>query len=270
MLPIQTIQQVFDGILRSKSGPGFCTNFYPAPQKLEAWISHSALAVQQGQETTFFFRRDHDFWHLSYCAPSIQALQRDLCALEELKTERVVADVLGIPEALDALLPVMDGAGMRRYKRLVRMVRPTREITASAGDGVLLATRHDAGAIMVLLETAFDRYAMQLPSPEEIEAAVESSEILLLKRSDALAGLLFFETHGVTSTLRFWAVAQEFHGTCVGSSLIWHYLATQGGVRRFVLWADADDRVLIEKYRHYHYAEDGVVDYVLTNDLITG
>jgi len=261
---------VFEGILGAKAGPEFCTNFYPVRQKLEAWIARNALAVGQGKETTFFFRRDHDFWHLFYCAGSIQASVRDLCALEELKTERVVADVLGSSEALAAWLPMLEGAGMRRYKRLVRMGRPALNITADVSDGVIFATRHDAGAIVALLEKTFDRYAKQLPTPEEIEVAAEASEILLLKRGEALAGLLFFETRGVASTLRFWAVAQDFRGTCVGSSLIRHYLASQRGVQRFVLWADADDRVLIEKYRHYHYAEDGVVDYVLANDLVTG
>ena len=270
MRPVQTAQQVFEGMLRAKSGPDYCTNFYPVRQKLEAWVAHRTLAFQQGGEATFFFRRDRDFWHLSYCAPSIRALQRDLCALEELKTERVAADVLGTPEALAAWLPMLESAGLRRYKRLARMGRAGREITAAVGDGIVLATRHDAGAIIALLERAFDPYAKQLPSLEEIEAAAEAFEILLLKRGSALAGLLFFETRGVTSTLRFWAVAQEFRGTCVGSALIRHYLASQRGVQRFVLWADADDRVLIEKYRHYHYAEDGVVDYVLANDLITG
>ncbi len=270
MLPVQTTQQVFEGMLRAKSGPDFCTNFYPVRQKLEAWVAHNALAFQQGGETTFFFRRDRNFWHLFYCAPSIQALQRDLCTLEELQTERVVADVLGTPEALEAWLPMLESAGLRRYKRLARMGRPAREIAAAVADGVALATRHDAGAIVALLEKAFDPFAKQLPSLEEIEAAAGGSEILLLKRGGALAGLLFFETRGVTSTLRFWAVAQEFRGSCVGSALIRHYLAGQRGVQRFVLWADGDDRVLIEKYRHYHYAEDGVVDYVLANDLITG
>jgi len=261
---------VVDGILRAKSSPGFCTNFYPVRQKLEAWIARNALAVVQGSESTFFFRRDRDFWHLSYCAPDTHALQRDLCALKELTTERVVADVLGTPEALEAWLPLLESAGMRRHKRLARMGRPAREIPVAADNGVILATRHDAGAMVALLEKAFDPYAKQLPSSEEIETAAEASEILLLKRGGVLAGLLFFETRGVTSTLRFWAVAQEFRGTCVGSTLIRHYLSSQRGVQRFVLWADADDRVLIEKYRHYHYAEDGVVDYVLANDLITG
>ena len=269
MRPVHTPQQVFDGILRAKTGAQFCTNFYPARQKLETWIAREALYFQHCGESLFFLRKERDFWHLHYCSPSTQALRRDLCDLETLHTERVVSDILGAPEALEALVPLMEGAGMHLHKRLARLARAAQGITASPADGVILAHRCDVMAVMGLLEDAFDRYAKQLPEPGEIELAAQASEILLLKCGETLAGLLFFETRGVTSTLRFWAVAQAFRSACVGSTLIRHYLSTHPEVRRFVLWADADNRDLIEKYRHYHYVEDGVVDYVLANELIS-
>ena len=268
MIPIRTTEQVFAGMHRAKKGSAYCTNFYPAQQKWEAWIARSELHVQHGRDATFFLRKDRDFWHLYFCASSLDALQRDLGDFKELETEPMVTDILGNDATMDALMPCMKSVGLRCYKKLVRMVRPAWEEAASPCDDVHFAHTPDAREVQEMLEGAFDRYAKQLPSFEEIETAAEASQILLLKRDAILAGLLFFETCGVTSTLRYWAVSEKFRGSYVGSSLMRHYLASQRGVCRFTLWVDADHHEVIGKYRHYHYATDGVVDYVLANDWI--
>ena len=171
-------------------------------------------------------------------------------------------------------MPAMKNAGLRHYKHLVRMARTDRKETTPSCDSewtelIVLADRRDAGAFLDLIAGAFDRYAKQLPLLHEIETAAEASQVLLLRRGNNLAGSLLFETRGVMSTLRFWAVAEPFRELRVGSALMRHYLTTQKAVRRFVLWVNADNKDTIEKYRHYHYATDGVVDYVLANDWIS-
>ncbi len=51
--------------------------------------------------------------------------------------------------------------------------------------------------------------------------------------------------------------------------LMRHYLESHGGVRRFTLWVAAVNQNAIEKYRHYGYAPDGLVDQVLVNEMIS-
>ena len=102
----------------------------------------------------------------------------------------------------------------------------------------------------------------------EIEAAVESHQILVAKHQGGLAGLLFFETQGLTSTLRFFAVAEQFRGLRIGSALMGRYFETQSAVRRFILWVAADNDNTIQKYRHYGYAPDGLIDQILGNGMI--
>jgi hypothetical protein len=102
----------------------------------------------------------------------------------------------------------------------------------------------------------------------EIEAAVQAHQILVAKHEGALAGLLHFETQGVTSTLRFWAVADEFRALKFGSALIRQYFAVNSAVKRFNLWVAADNVNAVQKYGHYGYTPDGLVDYVLANELV--
>jgi len=132
----------------------------------------------------------------------------------------------------------------------------------------MFAEPADAPAILKLLEGGFDRYGEQLPTPYEIEVAIESRQILVAKLDDAVAGLLFFETQGFTSTLRFWTVTEQFREMRFGSALMRQYFATQNVVRRFILWVAADNENAVQKYRHYGYAPDGLVDHVLANALI--
>ena len=121
---------------------------------------------------------------------------------------------------------------------------------------------------MELLEAAFDRYADQLPMPYEIEAAIEARQILVVRREGAIGALLFFETQGLTSTVRYWVVAEAFRAHKLGSVLIRHYFAAQSAARRFILWVTADNENAVSKYRHYGYSPDGLIDHVLVNEMI--
>ena len=273
MTAIDSVQEVYDAIARAKTGASlFCTNFYPSQEKLVSWIARRMLYVHDCRDAVFFLESDRDFWHLYFCAASRDALRLGLGSLIELKTVRVVADILGDSQATNALLPPLHEAGLQPYKQLVRMalLPPLKFPLANAewNNRVSLAERRDAPAVLSLIERNFDRYAKQIPSIDEIETAIDSCRILTIQHGGALAGLLFFETRGVTSTLRFWTVADEFRDAHIGSALMRRYLESQTEVRRFLLWVNTDNEDALNKYRHYHYETDGVVDYVLANEWI--
>ena len=272
MGPITATAQVFDAIRRAKAGAAtFCTNFFPAPGKLQGWIDHGELLGELQERSAFFLRKDRDLWHLFFCAADVATLQREITALPCLRTERVAVDLVGNEAVLADLLNVVESAGFRRYARLLRLARtnqPGQPQPAADGVPVLYADKTDCQAIMDLLECSFERYADQLPMLYEIEAAVEVRQILAVKCEGALAALLFFESQGFTSTVRFWVVAERFRSHRLGSVLIRHYFATHSAVRRFILWVTADNDNAVLKYRHYGYAPDGLIDHVLVNGIV--
>jgi GNAT superfamily N-acetyltransferase len=104
--------------------------------------------------------------------------------------------------------------------------------------------------------------------PYEVEAAIEAQQILAIRCEGALAALLFFESQGFTSTVRYWVVAERFKSHRFGSALIRHYFAAQSAVRRCILWVTADNENAVMKYRHYGYHPDSLVDRVLVNEMI--
>lgn len=272
MTPIRTVSQVFDAIQQAKAGAAdFCTNFFPVQRRVQEWIDHEELQGDFRNGASFYFRRDRDFHHLYFCAASQTALKREVACLSELNSARMVLDLVGNETNLSELLALWKSSGFRPYKQLCRMARASQPgAPASSGieSRVEFAEKVDCEEILALVEQSFDRYGEQLPTRHEVEAAVQSRQILITKREGVVAGLLFFETQGLSSTLRFWAVAPECRTLRFGSALMRHYFATQSAVRRFVLWVATDNLDAVQKYRHYGYAPDGLVDYVLANEWI--
>ncbi len=271
MTPVTASSQVFDAIQKAKTGASaFCTNFFPVQAKLDAWIKHGELFVEARDGAVFFFRREQNFWHWYFCAGDAAALRRETQISPALKTEAVVTDLVGKAGTMDELLKAVEAGGFRPYSRLVRLARvaQTEAETAAGENPVVWAEKHDVDGVLKLIESAFDRYADQVPTVYELEAAIEAKQILVIRAAQGLAALLFFETQGVTSTVRYWVVGEQYRANRYGSALIRYYFASQKAVRRFVLWVTAANENAVEKYHHYGYSSDGLIDHVLVNDMI--
>ena len=269
MSPIHRVDEVFTALQEAKArATDLHTNFFPVQTKLQDWIARGELFAELRGGVAFFFRTDRDFQHLYFCAPDRPAWQREMDRLPALKTERVVTDLVGKEASLTGWLPVLEATGFRRHLQLQRLSRPGLPGPASGKSPVLYADPADGPGVLGLIESSFDRYGEQLPTLSEIEAAIERRPVLLAKHDGAMAGLLYFETHGVASTIRFWVVAEKFRGHRVGATLMQHYFQTHAAVRRFTLWVNSNNENALSKYRHYGYAPDGLVDQVLANEMI--
>ncbi len=272
MQPVDTVNQVFTAIQRVKSNAAaFCTNFFPVPQKLQGWIDHGELFCEHHSETAFFFRKDRDFWRIYFCATNTGELQRELMDLPDVKIKSVVMDLIEREAASDSLLPIMESIGFRLYTRLRRLARPGSpgsQPPSSGGLQPVYAGKEDVNAVSDMLNVTFDHYAEQLPAIYEIEAAINNHQILMIKHAQTLAGLLFFETQGITSAIRYWVVAEKFRALRYGSALMRAYFAAHAAIQRFNLWVIADNQPAILKYQHYGYASDKLVDHVLVNEMV--
>jgi hypothetical protein len=180
----------------------------------------------------------------------------------------VATDLIGNEAGLEILTDVLKQSGFRHYSRLMRLARTAQPEAMLKQNQVDLAEAADAPEIMELLEAAFDPYADQLPMRYEIDLAIANRQIFTIKHDGGLAALLFFETQGLSSSIRYWAVAEEFRANGYGSALIRHYFLAHNTVRRFILWVTAKNENAVQKYQHYGYAPDGLVDEVLVNEII--
>ena len=271
MIPFRTVGQVFDAIGLVKAGASaLVTNFFPEQRKLQTWIDREQLFGICSANAVFFFQRDTDFWHLYFCAASEEALKNNLTTTHDWMQEAVTVDLVGSEAALKGTLTLLESAGFRQYRQLQRMTRSAQSdpVLPAKDLPAVFADADDLPAIRDLIFFSFDRYAEQLPLLDEIGTAVTNRQILVVKKDGLLAGLLFFQTQGFTSTVRFWLVAEPFRAFGIGSALMRHYFATQTSARRFLLWVVATNENAVQKYRHYGFAPDGLIDHVLVNEKI--
>jgi ribosomal protein S18 acetylase RimI-like enzyme len=269
MIQFRKVDEVFDAIHETKvKASDFRTNFFPVPAKLQNWIERDELLGEVRNGVAFFFRKNLGFFRFYFCAGSLEKLQSEISMLPILKAERVATDLVGNETAVTEMLAPLEAVGFFRYAQLQRLARPAQ--TGEPADSnlpVVFPEKTDAPAIFELIENAFDRYGEQLPTLYEIEAAIESRQIFAVKHDGKITGLLFFETYGFNSTVRFWAVAEKFRALKIGSALMQHYFKTQNSVRRFTLWVNVQNENAIQKYKHYGYAPDGLIDCVLANKI---
>jgi len=269
---IYAINEVFDAIQRAKAeASSFTTNCFPNNRKLQDWIDRGELFAETFGCTALFGRVDRDFWHLYFCAPDQQQLHAALTNLPELRTERFVVDLIGVAASLEPLLSIFQSTAFRRYKSLYRMARAAEQPqppTTPADERIGFAHKKDSQTILDLICQSFDKYAEQLPVLSEIETATECHQILAARNGESIAGLLYFEDQGFTSTVRYWLVDRRFRDRGFGSALMRYYLHRPSPIRRFILWVIADNLHAIAKYRQHGFAPEGLLDYVLANQMI--
>ncbi|HEX2691381.1 MAG TPA: GNAT family N-acetyltransferase [Kofleriaceae bacterium] len=278
MKPLPSVAALYEQMDQARRAGPLVTNFYPVPDKLQRSIERGELFSMTAGNVLFVLRRDRDFLHLSFVASTAAALGAALRELVASVAGTVTVDVLGPRERVAEIAELFVQAGFRGHCVLHRMTKTTKTTkTAKQAEeqaemspppampdpAVVFASRDDGAALAGMLETALDRYAEQIPDEDEMTRAASDRKVLVVRSDLAIAGLLFFEVTGQSSLLRHWLVDPAHRDQRIGARLMRHYFADCKDVRRFLLWVISDNHNAIDRYRHYGYREDGLIDQVL-------
>jgi GNAT superfamily N-acetyltransferase len=268
--PLPSVAAIYEQMDRARRAGPLVTNFYPVPAKLQRSIERGELFSMTAGNVLFVLRRDRGFLHLSFVASTAAELAAALRELVASVAETVTVDVLGPRERVAEIAELFVQAGFRGHCALHRMTKVTKQAEmspppAAPDPEVVFASRDDAAALAGMLETALDRYAEQIPDEDEMTRAVSDRKILVVRSSPvgSIAGLLFFEVTGQSSLLRHWLVDPAHRDQRIGARLMRRYFADCKDVRRFLLWVISDNHNAIDRYRHYGYQQDGLIDQVL-------
>ncbi len=245
----------------------FTTNFFTREEITQAWIGRGALFYMEGAGSLLLFRRDRDFFHLYHFASEPAALGAALASLDLTPSSAaaLTADLVGRPDQAKALSGIYQAHGFDEYTSLFRMVRildPSHPEIYEDPE-VVPAEGKDAPMILDFLEQLLDRFAEQIPEQEDIQTAIAQRSIILVRRSDEPGGLLFFETAGLTSILRYWHVSERCRDQGIGARLIRTYFRLCRAGRRIILWVITSNDAAIAKYRHYGFQSEGLVDTIM-------
>lgn len=267
MNQLASVAAVYEQMDQARRAGPLVTNFYPVPDKLQRWVERGELFSMTAGNVLFVLRRDRDFLHLSFVARAIAELGPAVRELVAGVAETVTVDVLGPRAQVAEVTEPFAQAGFVGQCELHRMTKVTRPgeppPPAAPDPEVVLAGREDGAALATMLETALDRFSEQIPEEEELARAASERKILVIRAGSAISGMLFSEVTGQSSLLRHWVVDPGHRNQRVGARLIRRYFADCNDVRRFLLWVISDNHNAIDRYRHYGYQQDGLIDQVL-------
>ena len=267
--PLTQAAEIFEAVSRIKAvATGFSTSFFAGPQQTQVWLNNQTLSCQEGRSDLLIFRRDQDFHHIYHVAASTGHLQTALQSITGAEGNPwpvLTADLVGPASETETVAGVYRECGFTDYASLVRMIRVADGTpdTAAAPTGVEIAGSADLGVVSTFLTQSLDRFRDQIPDVEALEAALALGNILIERRTHGLGGLLFFETTGLTSHLRYWYVDPRFQNQGIGGRLLKTWFRVCCGCKRFILWVVSDNEDAIARYRHYGFRDDRLVDRIM-------
>jgi ribosomal protein S18 acetylase RimI-like enzyme len=263
---LPSVAAVYEQMDQARRAGPLMTNFYPVPDKLQRSVERGQLFSITVGNVLFVLRRDRDFLHLSFVASSAAELAPAVRDVVASIADTVTVDVLGPRERVAEIVELFARAGFRDHCELHRMTKVAKQAEpapAAPDPEVVLASRDDAAALAGMLETALDRYTEQIPDEDEMARAIADRKVTIIRAGRAIAGMLFSEVTGQSSLLRHWVVDPAHRDQRIGARLIRRYFADCKDVRRFLLWVISDNHNAIDRYRHYGYQQDGLIDQVL-------
>jgi ribosomal protein S18 acetylase RimI-like enzyme len=267
MVQVTESAQIADAIRQVRQGSaGFVTNFFAGRKQIETWTNLGLLSCQAAGRCVWIRRQDRDFYHLYYFAVDAQTVEDALGELDQVADRApLVIDLVGRKNDVPGIAEVFRRHGFEEHALLVRLTRPGGPCPASDGEDpeVSLAETADAPEILGLLDRLFEPFSKQIPGLSEIRDAISRNGILIVRRRATLAGLLFYETAGITSTLRYWCVDESFRDQGVGAKLIKTFFRNCRDSRSVVLWVYAGNDNAIRRYRQYGFQETDTVDRIL-------
>ena len=260
---VDALQQRVSAIPRGAAD--YTTNLYADREELERWSQSAPLQVETATEgTVLLLRADRGFNRVYHVAQSSAALSS---ALTMLPPGYYVTDLIGKVDPLNKVCVAYAEAGFARHAFLRRMTCTGHANVIDGGNSRSVAElAHPDAALDVaeFLDRLLDPYTDQPPSVAELTNAARDGRLLVVSRGGELAGILMYDRTAQAAHLRFWHVAPAAQGGGVGRALMVGFLARCMHVRRIVLWVVGDNERTLAIYRHYGFATDGLLDYIMT------
>lgn len=252
------LQRLVAGVPRASAD--YSTSLFATRDQIERWNAAAPLHVVRGEGAVLLLRTDRDFRHVYHVASGMDSLSS---ALRALPAGSYSADLVGQGQALEGICDLYVAAGFAEHGFLRRMNRAASAPMAAA-DAVEEATASDAPAVAAFLDRLLDRFVEQLPDIAELADAAAAGRLLIVRApSGAIAGMLMYDVRGQLAHLRFWHVDGDARGHGVGRRLMTAFMSRCAQLRRITLWVIGDNMRSMSIYRHYGFAEDGLLDRIM-------
>lgn len=237
----------------------YTSNLYAPREQVERWTAAGRLRALATDGAALLLRADRDFHHVHHVAVDQRALG---AALTRLGGGTYTTDLVGRGDMLDRVCATYAANGFAPHCFLQRMSRVQTPDEPGDGDAAA-ATPDDAPEVAEFLERLLDRFSDQVPDVDELRREACAGRLIIVRRGDAVAGILIYALKGRAAELRFWHVDPDAHGEGIGRRLMASFLARCAQAQRLTLWVNGTNERSISIYNHYGFAPDGLLDRIM-------
>lgn len=265
MQPISDYKQIlgfFSCIKKQKEG--FITNYFYNEFKSDFYIKNNRLFYDEISDSIFIIRKHLDFNYIYFISNDSKALNKSLQEFLMKNRNTYVVEIIGKGESQNDIYQIFIDNKFSLQETLIRMSKIyNADQSTQYADPLIFATLKDTDIIFKFLNNNLDKYSEQIPTVEEVRMMINSNYVLIIKKDQDIAGLLYFEKEGSISHLREWHVNKEFREMKIGSKLLKTYFELSAECNRFILWVKENNANSIKIYEHYGYKKELINDKIL-------
>lgn len=267
MTPVTSITDLDQAVAAvRRQADHYVTNLYSDRPSLEQWVADRSLTQVTTETSLLLVRQRDDFNQLYFAAINQDALSNTLQQTLSEITRPVIVDLIGPASAIKPIGDNFLSHGFRLRERLLRLsvVPPFKRSSHVFPSNlhVVEARPTDVEWISAALSADFDPLVDQFPSHEELDQLIANRHVLVCLIQDQPAGFVLCYRNGSTALVKYWYVSPAFRGQGVGSALMSALVEPAPRPKRVLLWVKDRNQVAIERYEHYGFQREGLVDEV--------
>lgn len=255
--------EVLQSINSLRKSKEFLSNAFLTKPQIDELLGEGQTRVLTGNGLLLLLTNLKDYYRVYFYAQNQIALNQIKQILPK-SDKPIVADVVGKEIQAKNLAKLLVHCGFEQYSTFIRM---TCNLPPSMGNvdcsEVEIATSEDLEKVFELLYSEFDPLFAHIPKSQEITAAIEKSEITIVRRQGQLAGLAYFQrTSANNICLKYFVVNPLYREKGIGTALLANTFSRNPSTTKYMLWIGTYNSV-VERYKRLNFVQDSIIDYIM-------
>lgn len=260
-MDLETLVKKMSDIRKCK---GFLTNSFFTMKQLSAMMNMDHVTVKSTENAIIILMEEDELIRLYFYVADITFFGQIESIIINFKGKPIIADIIGKGKQAEKIINGLQPYKFHKHSTLIRMNRPGQETRNKEVSYVTQATIDRVDEITALLYTEFDIYVSHLPNKTKLLRAIQNNEITLVIQQNEIAGLAYFEKLGEKLFYLYLLVVEKrFRGEGIADRLLMHKFNQMSKDVKCQLWVESNNHFAINKYEKYHFAPDGLVDYIM-------
>ncbi|WP_316802130.1 GNAT family N-acetyltransferase [Pedobacter nototheniae] len=266
MKPIQnfTFSEIKNELFRLKNKE-MKTNFFMSEKQFDQLLGENKIKAFKSEKSCFLITDDNDFSRLYFIVQDIYELGLIFEYVYKNVKGEISVEAVGSSKYLENIKNAFLANGFYEYSSMMRMSKIRTKKVEVNFENIHLLTRDKKEEIQNLYNRYFNKFVERIPTNVEIDLFISNECAYYFSDNGEIQGFVVFETHGITSHLRYWFVHPDYREKKIGSKLIQLFFNIGDDIRRELFWVIESNHNAIKRYKYFGFVEEDMHNLILIN-----